>query len=175
KIKRYLNAVLPRDISIKECKQVPLSFHARFSAKGKTYIYKVYTQPDPFMYQRGWYISQKLDLENIAEAVQLIKNTENLISMSKKGDYLREDVEIREFRFKYDGFLLKFEISASHFLRYMVRKIVAHVVHVGTGRITIDTFKQILDSKDPARALFIAPPEGLYLKEVYYLPEDEQL
>ncbi len=175
KIKRYLNAVLPRDISIKECKQVPLSFHARFSAKGKTYVYKVYTKPDPFMYQRGWYISQKLNLENITKAVQLVKDTQNLISMSKRGDYLREDVEIREFRFKYDGFLLEFEISASHFLRYMVRKIVAHVVHVGTGRITIDTFKQILDSKDPARALFIAPPEGLYLKEVYYLPEDEQL
>jgi tRNA pseudouridine38-40 synthase len=175
KIKRFLNAVLPRDIAIKECKQVPLTFHARFSAKGKSYIYKVYTHPDPFMFQRAWFISQNLDLKKINDAINLVKCTKNLISMSKRGEYLREDIELREFKFKYNGFLLEFEISASHFLRYMVRKLVAHVIHVGTGRLDLNVFKEILNSQNPAKALFIAPPEGLYLKEVYYLPEDEEL
>lgn len=175
KIKRYLNATLPKDIAIKECKQVPLKFHARFSAKGKSYIYKIYKHPDPFLYKRAWYISQDLDILKIKEAVDLIKNSPNLIALSKKGEYLREDVDLREFSFKYDGFLLEFELSASHFLRYMVRKIIGHVIHVGTGRIDLNTLKEIIDSKDPTKALFLAPPEGLYLKEVYYLPEDETL
>jgi len=127
------------------------------------------------MYKRAWYISQKIDLKALEEAVNIIKNAENLISMSKRGEYLREDVDLREFSYKYDGFLLEFNISASHFLRYMVRKIVGHVIHTAIGRIDVKTLKKIIDSKDPTKALFLAPPEGLYLKEVYYLPEDEEL
>ncbi len=175
KIKRYLNATLPKDIAIKDCKLVPLNFHARFSAKGKTYIYKIYKEPDPFMVNRGWYVSKDIDLVRLQDAIDIVLTADSLISMSQKGEYLRKDVDLREFNFKFDGFLLEFRVSASHFLRYMVRKLVAHVLHVGTGRLDINLFKQIIESKDPTRAMFLAPPDGLYLKEVYYLPEDETL
>ncbi len=175
KIKRYLNATLPRDIAIMDAKEVPLSFNARFSAKGKTYLYKVHQHPDPFLHGFGWYVSQNLDISKIQEAVQFLKGQKKLKSMAKDGPYLREEIDLRELSFKYDGFLLEFKISASHFLRYMVRKIVAHLVHIGTGKLDVDRFKEIILANDPSKGLFIAPPEGLYLKEVYYLPEDEQL
>jgi tRNA pseudouridine38-40 synthase len=165
---KYLNATLPRDIAVKKVEEVPLSFNARFSAKGKTYIYRIYTKPDPFLYGFGWYISKKLDILKMIEALEIIKNTKNLLSMSKKGNYLREQVDIRELYLRFDGKVLEIEITASHFLRYMVRKIVGHTVQVGLGSLSLEELKEILKSNDPTKGIYIAPPEGLFLKEVYY-------
>lgn len=167
-IYKYLNATLPRDIGIVSCEEVPLSFNARFSAKGKTYFYRIYTKPDPFLYGFGWYISKRLNILKMQEALSLISKYRNLKSLAKKGDYLREEIDIRELFLKYDGTIIEIHITASHFLRYMVRKIVGHVVRVGTGSLSIDELKEILDAADPNRGIYIAPPEGLFLKEVYY-------
>lgn len=172
-IYKYLNATLPRDISILEVKEVPLNFHARFSAKGKTYLYKIYTEPDPFLVDRGWYIARDFSVEKIVEALQIIKDAECKIALSK-GDINKKfrKVEIRDIKLKFDGRVLDIEITASHFFRYMVRKIIGHSIQVGFGKLSLEKLKQILNSKDPTKALFIAPPEGLYLKEVYYNPKD---
>ena len=167
-IYKYLNAVLPRDISIVGVKRVPPSFNARFSAKGKTYFYRIYTRPDPFLYGFGWFISKKLNIERMEEALNIIKKYKNLKSMAKKGDYLRDDVDIRELYLKYDGIVIEIHITASHFLRYMVRKIVGHVVRIGTGNLSLSQFIDILDKANPNAGIYIAPPEGLFLKEVYY-------
>ncbi|WP_457621564.1 tRNA pseudouridine(38-40) synthase TruA [Persephonella sp.] len=167
-IYRYLNATLPRDISVRSVEEVPLSFHARFSAKGKTYLYRIYTRPDPFLHGFGWYVSKKLDLKKMLDALDIVKKSSDLRSLSKKGEYLREDVEIREINLVYDGKIIEIQITASHFLRYMVRKIVGHVVQIGLGSLSIEEFKTIIEAKDPTKGLFIAPPEGLFLKEVYY-------
>ncbi len=167
-IYRYMNATLPRDIAVKKVEEVPLSFNARFSAKGKTYIYRIYTKPDPFLYGFGWYISKKLDIFKMNHALEVIKNSKSLLALAKKGEYKRTDVDIRELYLRYDGKIIEIEITASHFLRYMVRKIVAHAVQVGLGSLSIDELKQILSSEDPSKGIYIAPPEGLFLKEVYY-------
>ncbi len=167
-IYKYLNATLPRDIAIKKVEEVPLSFNARFSAKGKTYFYRIYTKPDPFLHGFGWYISKRLDILKMLQALDLIKNTKKLLALSKKGNYLREQVEIRELHLRYDGKIIEIEITASHFLRYMVRKIVGHTVQVGLGSLSIEELREILESNDPAKGIYIAPPEGLFLKEVYY-------
>ncbi|WP_457638890.1 tRNA pseudouridine(38-40) synthase TruA [Persephonella sp.] len=167
-IRKYLNATLPRDIGILSAEEVPLSFNARFSAKGKTYFYRVYTHPDPFLYGFGWYISKKINIKNVEDALELIKQYKNLKSFAKKGDYLREEIDLRELFLRYDGTILEIHITASHFLRYMVRKIVAHAVRVGTGKLTLDQLQQIIEKADPNSGIYIAPPEGLFLKEVYY-------
>lgn len=167
-ILNFLNANLPRDISIVSVEEVPLSFNARFSAKGKSYLYKIHQFPDPFLYGFSWYISKKLDILKLNQALEIIKQHKNLISLAKKGDYLREEIDIREIRIKYDGVHINIEISASHFLRNMVRKIVAHSVHVALGSLSLQQLEEIIKAKDPAKGIYTAPPEGLYLKEVYY-------
>ncbi|SNZ09048.1 tRNA pseudouridine38-40 synthase [Persephonella hydrogeniphila] len=167
-IYKYLNATLPRDIGIVSVEEVPLSFNARFSAKGKTYFYRIYTKPDPFLYGFGWYVSKRFDIKKMEEALELIRGYKDLKSLAKKGDYLREDIDIRELFLKFDGKIIEIHITASHFLRYMVRKIVGHTVRVGTGSLSINQLKEILDASDPNKGIYIAPPEGLFLKEVYY-------
>ena len=167
-ILKYLNSTLPRDISIISVEEVHLNFNSRFDAKGKTYLYKVHLFPDPFLYNLSWYVRYKLDYKRLKDALELIHNTKNLLSMAKKSEYLREDVKIREINLKFDGLHLEIEITASHFLRYMVRKIVGHSVKVATNSISLEDLKIILSKNDPSAGKFLAPPEGLYLKEVYY-------
>lgn len=167
-IKRFLNATLPRDISILDVEEVDKEFNARFSAKGKTYIYTIYTQPNPFIFGRGWYIDKRLNIVSMLKGIEIIKKHKNLLSLSKKGEYLREEVDIRELKLYFDGSILNVEITASHFLRGMVRGIVGHLVAIGRGSLSLEEFDRILLDKNPERGKFSAPAEGLFLKDIYY-------
>ncbi|MEZ0323307.1 MAG: tRNA pseudouridine synthase A [Hydrogenothermaceae bacterium] len=167
-IKKFLNATLPRDISVLDVEIVDEKFHARFDAKGKTYIYRVYTKPDPFLFGRGWYFDKKFDLVKILEGVELLKKHKNLISISKKGEYLREEIDLRELKVRFDGSILVFHITASHFLRGLVRGIVGHLMAIGRGSLDLKEFDKILAYKDPEKGKFSAPAEGLFLKNIYY-------
>jgi len=164
----YLNAKLPRDISILKVEEVPLSFNARFSAKGKTYIYKINTKPDPFMFKLAWYYDKKLDLIKMVEGINLIKQYKDLSSLAKAGDYIRKEIDLRELKLYFDGKIITIEITASHFLRNMVRRIVGHLVALGRGSLSLEELKDIIEKKSPSHGKFTAPPEGLYLKAVYY-------
>lgn len=167
-IKKFLNATLPRDISVLDVQEVDEKFNARFDAKGKTYLYIIYTHPNPFIFGRGWYFDKKFNLELLLKAGQIIKNADSVVSLSKKGEYLREDIDLRELSVKFDGEIIKIEVTASHFLRGMVRSMVGHMMAVARGSINLEDLDRILKEKNPAENKFMAPPEGLYLKDVYY-------
>ncbi|MEJ5172574.1 MAG: tRNA pseudouridine synthase A [Hydrogenothermaceae bacterium] len=167
-LKKFLNATLPRDISVLDVEKVDEKFHARFDAKGKTYIYRVYTEPDPFLFGRGWYFDKKFDLVKILEGVEVLKKHKNLISIAKKGEYLREEIDLRELKIKFNGTVLEFHITASHFLRGLVRGIVGHLMAIGRGSLDLEEFDKILAYKDPEKGKFSAPAEGLFLKDIYY-------
>lgn len=167
-IKKFLNATLPRDISVLDVEEVDDSFNARFSAKGKTYLYIIYTQPDPFLYGRAWFFPKSFSLSLLVEAVNTIRNSKSLTSMSKKGEYIRENIDLRDINLKFDGKVINIEVTASHFLRGMVRFIVGHIMAVARESLSLLELKKLLDQQSPSNSKFIAPPEGLYLKDVYY-------
>ncbi|MFN4306461.1 tRNA pseudouridine(38-40) synthase TruA [Sulfurihydrogenibium azorense] len=164
----YLNAKLPRDISVKKVEEVDLNFNARFSAKGKTYLYRIYTKPDPFLYGRGWFFDKDLDIVKMLQGIEILKKYKDLTSLAKEGNYIRKEVDLREIKLYYDGKIIDIEITASHFLRNLVRRIVGHLVAIGRGSLSLQEFEYIIKAKDSSKGKFLAPPEGLYLKEVYY-------
>lgn len=164
----YLNAKLPRDISVLDISEIDINFNARFSAKGKTYIYKINTKPDPFLYNLSWYFDKKVDIVKMVEALETIKKYRDLTSLAKEGNYLRREIDLRETKLYFDGKIITIEITASHFLRNMVRRIVGHCVAVGRGSLSLSELQEIIKKADPKYGKFTAPPEGLYLKEVYY-------
>lgn len=168
KIKKFLNATLPRDISVLDVKMVDDKFNARFDAKGKTYKYLVYTKPNPFLFGRGWYFDKRFDILKLLNGIEILKKYRNLISISKKGEYIREDTDIREIKVRFDGSILEFEITASHFLRGLVRGIVGHLMAIGRGSLSLEEFDRILQQKDPEKGKYSAPAQGLFLKDVYY-------
>jgi tRNA pseudouridine38-40 synthase len=167
-----LNSLLPEDIVILGCEEVKNDFHARFSAKTKTYQYRIYNQFLPLAVGRqyAWHIRKPLDVPAMTRAAAHLIGTHDFKSFEGAGSprphtvrtVLEAGVEKTE-----DGFVL-FDITADGFLRYMVRNLVGTLVDVGTGKIPPERFKEIIEAKNRDLAGATAPARGLFLVAVRY-------
>ena len=171
-----LNAVLPPDISASQLYQVPADAHARFRARTRSYEYLLHTFKDPFAQDSSYYVRFPLRLGAINEAAQQLVayGEHNYACFSKSGTQpttfrcciMRADWSVSEA--EKDGERMVFRITADRFLRGMVRAITGTLLDVGTQKITVDDFREIIDSQDRQRAGRSVPPHGLYLTEVTY-------
>ena len=167
-----LNALLPDAIVIKDCCQVEHSFHARFSAKGKTYHYRLLNRRLPSAIERrfAWHVSRPLDRSAMQAAIGHIIGTHDFSAFEASGSprsHPRRTI-FRAQLTEEENHLLVLEIEADGFLRHMVRNIVGTMVAVGLGKIDVSEFQAILRSKDRSRAGVTAPPQGLFLICVRY-------
>ncbi len=171
---RALNALLPKDIAIVKVEEVPIKFNAQYDAKHKTYFYQIYNHPirHPLWRLYSWWVPQKLDLEAMKACLPLFLGQKDFASFRKTGSDIRTTVRtvysVNLKRAVGIANMLRFEISARGFLRYMVRNIVGALVEVGLHRLTPEELKQIMEAKDRSLAPPPAPPQGLFLKEVVY-------
>ncbi|ADU96616.1 tRNA pseudouridine(38-40) synthase TruA [Thermovibrio ammonificans] len=176
KLLSALNGLLPPDIRVKEVEEVPLEFHARRSARGKLYRYRLFIRdvPSPFEFRRSWYLRRTLSVEPMREATQFLVGTHDFTTFSKS-ERKREvnpirtidKIEITNKEWE-EGVLVELLFTGRSFLRHMVRVIVATLVKVGTGEVKPQEVKEMLQAKDRSRAPFLAPPDGLYLERVFY-------
>ncbi len=167
-----LNSLLPDDIVIKACEEVPEDFHARFSAKSKTYHYRIINRrvPPAVGRQYAWFIRKKLDVNAMRKAAEILAGKHDFKAFEGAGSprsSTERHVMKAELHEQDDGLLI-FEIQADGFLRFMVRNIVGTLVDVGFGKVTPDQFKEILTSRDRSKAGATAPAQGLFLMEVEY-------
>lgn len=168
-IKNYLNKYLPQDISIKEVTKVPERFHARYNAKDKTYIYKIWNEDyiNPFMRKYSMHIEKKLNVDNVKKAAQYFIGEHDFTAFSnaksKKKTTVRKiySINIEE----KDGFI-KIRVRGNGFLYNMVRKIVGTLIEVGLGEKNSDDVPAILNSKERNQTGRIADPGGLYLEKI---------
>lgn len=171
-LKKGLNSLLPEDIFIRDADYVPLEFHARYSAKAKTYEYRILNRqdPDPFRRNYLWHVRRPLDTEEMSSSLSLLVGRHDFSSFKSSGsgdiDPVRS-VMTAGVHGPEDG-LLRFIVEADGFLRHMVRSIVGTVVEVGLGRTDLDRFNEIFKSKDRGLAGMKAPPQGLFLMDVRY-------
>ena len=167
-----LNALLPDAIVVKECASVSDRFHARFSAKGKTYHYRILNRRLPSAIDRryAWHISRPLDRNAMRAAIETIIGTYDFSAFEGSGSPRAHATRTitRAKLVEKDDQLLVLEIEADGFLRHMVRNIVGTLVAVGLGKIQDDEFEAVLLSKDRSRAGVTAPPQGLFLVSVKY-------
>ena len=166
-----LNSVLPRDIFALECKAVPDDFHARYSAKGKRYVYKIkQTNPNPFDSRYSWYVSRKLNAELMNEFCKRIVGTHDFYGFSSSGRTVEDTVRtVSECNCKYtDNGDIIFTVEANGFLYNMVRILVGTAVGVSDGKIQLEDIDSIFANKDRSLAGVTAPPEGLFLDKVFY-------
>ncbi len=167
-----LNSLLPDDIVIRSCRQVAENFHARYNVKSKCYHYKILNSPLPVAIGRqyAWFIRRRLDTAAMRRAIPAIIGAHDFKAFEGAGSpraHSTRHVMAAELSVGCRGELI-FEIEADGFLRFMVRNIVGTLVDVGRGKITPAEFKNILDSKERARAGATAPAHGLFLVEVKY-------
>ena len=164
-----LNSILPQDIAVHDFKKVHENFHARFDAISRTYEYSIVQVKDPFSLGRSYFVKNKLDINLMQEASNLLFNHKNFKSFSKvKTDVYTFDCDIKKATWHSDGHHLVFEIAANRFLRNMVRAIVGTLVEVGLGKITIKEFNDIIIAQDRSKAGKSVPAHALVLKNIEY-------
>lgn len=168
---RGINGYLPDDISVLSCEEVPEDFHARFSCKGKTYIYRIHNSEskNPFATDLALHYRRPVDIELMKEAAAFFVGTHDFGSFcadcSKKLSTIRT---IYQFQIEMKGNNIKILVKGDGFLYNMVRILVGTLLDVNEGRIKISDLENIMNSRDRRLAGRTALPHGLYLHEVYY-------
>ena len=169
---RALNGVLPPTIRILRCHYVSQNFHARFSAKGKTYRYRIWTGPvlPPLELKRAWHILPELDLDLLAAAGKTFIGTHDFAAFAANRGKQEENTIRTIWSLVLRGRRrnLAVEISGDGFLYKMVRLMVGAMVQVALGKMSIREIEANLRSGWPNKGRFAAPAEGLYLMRVWY-------
>lgn len=164
-----LNRLLPRDISVYEILRVNDEAHARFDALERTYNYHVNIGKDPFLRDFSWEIHFSLDVDKMNQAAKLLLGKQDFSSFAKIHTDVKTHIcEVKFAQWQQNDKLFKFTITADRFLRNMVRSVVATLIDVGLGKISIDEFGGIIEKKDRKFASGSAPAQGLFLAEVVY-------
>ena len=169
-----LNALLPHDIFIKRIFEVAPQFHARFHATSRLYHYHISLQKNPFLQETAWHYPFPIHLDKLNEAALLLLQYADFTSFSKRNTQTHTKLcNILQSQWVLEADTLVYKVKANRFLRGMVRGLVATMLKVGRGSLSLAQFGQIIEAKDCTKADFSAPPHGLFLMEVDYDFESE--
>ena len=170
-IHAYLNKYLPNDISITKVEIVPDRFHARYNAKDKTYLYRIWneTYTNPFARKYSMHVAEELNVANMNKAAKHFIGKHDFTAFSnaksKKKSMVRE---IHAIKIEKDAGFIQIRITGDGFLYNMVRKIVGTLLEVGLGKIKEDQIPFILEEKNRALTGMMAEANGLLLERVEF-------
>jgi tRNA pseudouridine38-40 synthase len=167
-----LNSILPPDIAVLEAAEVPTEFHARKSARAKTYEYRILNRSrrSPLNRDYAWWIAHPLNLPAMSAAAEALPGEHNFAAFRASGsDNINPVRRVTSaiWREEPGGWLI-FTITATGFLRGMVRSLVGTMVEAGRGKAPPTRLAEILASGARKDAGPTAPPQGLYLVKVFY-------
>jgi tRNA pseudouridine38-40 synthase len=167
-----LNSLLPWDIAVLEAEEAPPEFHARKSARHKTYEYRILNRPvrSPLHHHAGWWLAAPLDLAALQAAAALLPGKHDFSAFRASGSSNLNPVRLvlSALWQTHPGGWLRFTVTATGFLRGMVRSLVGTMVEIGKGKATPELLAELLISGERSLAGPTAPPQGLYLVEVVY-------
>jgi tRNA pseudouridine38-40 synthase len=167
-----LNALLPLAIRVLSCRYVSNDFHARLSAKGKIYRYRIWNAAvlPPFEYRRAWHVARPLDLKVLKSAARHFVGTHDFAGFAaNRGKPERSTVRtINSVRVLQKGPCLTIEFDGDGFLYKMVRLMVGALVKCALSKMRIEEISARLKSTESSSPRFAAPAEGLFLVRVRY-------
>jgi tRNA pseudouridine38-40 synthase len=168
-----LNALLPEDVACVRAEEAPEGFDARRWARGKRYIYSVLQTLVRLPLQRGraWEIRRPLNVREMRAAAPALLGSHDFSALRAADCPARTTVrEIRKLEILQSGHEVHFVVEATAFLKHMVRNMIGTLVEIGHDRRPADSLPALLEGRDRKRAGPTAPPHGLVLDEVFYLP-----
>jgi tRNA pseudouridine38-40 synthase len=160
-----LNGMLPRDVAVRDVRRAPGGFHPRYAARYREYRYAVWNGPrSPLRERTALRVRARLDTEAMTRAAKAFEGRHDF---SAFGGADPQPVRyVHHVRVRRDGDLVTIDVRADAFLRGMVRRMVAALIAVGTGRIDEDAVAAALAERRPAFAGAAAPAKGLCLRRV---------
>ncbi len=174
---KALNDILPPAIRVLEVTEAPPEFHARKSARAKTYRYRMFrgTICPPFLARYVWHYPFPLDEDAMCAAAPLIVGEHDFTSFAAVDpERNREGEEFCNVRtifsscWERQGDEFIYTVRGSGFLHHMVRNLVGTFLLIGKGTLALDDIRRILDARDRSAAGATAPASGLYLVSVEY-------
>jgi tRNA pseudouridine38-40 synthase len=167
---RALNGLLPEDICVRSVEFASDDFHARYSAVGKLYEYRILNRPDRSALDRhrAWHLRKGLDGDAMQEAAQYLIGRRDFSSFQgSPTDNQNPFCNLRQLSIRMEP-ELRIEAYADRFLKQMVRALVGTLVEVGLGKRTPASLEDILAARNRSAAGKTAPAHGLYLVRVDY-------
>ena len=172
RLKKGLNGVLPTDVRVLEAVQATDDFHARFSAVGRRYVYRIIRRPSAVRRHFAWHVAYPLDVGAMRRACAPLVGTHDFTSFCQATSTADGTVcEVRELDWIDEADELHLHIEANRFLHHMVRTIVGTAVAIGRGRWPESVMREMLEAKDRRAAGANAPAHGLCLEAVRYPSE----
>ncbi|MEO7599236.1 MAG: tRNA pseudouridine(38-40) synthase TruA [Opitutus sp.] len=168
-----LRAHLSPAIQLKTLRRVKDTFHARFSAVGKRYQYRIHIgDADPFARPYSWPLFHQLDFTRMQHAAEILSGRHDFRGFTVLNGPPREDTvrDLRRLSVAKRGREIFVQAEADGFLYKMVRSLVGVLVTVGEGRISLERVREILVSGKRTPEVQTAPPQGLFLMKVFYRP-----
>ena len=169
---KALNALLPSTIRVLRCRYVSQDFHARFSANGKIYRYRIWNAPvlSPFEYRRAWHVAHPLNLNVLKSAAKYFVGTHDFAGFAaNRGKPEPSTVRtINSARVRKKGPCVTIEFDGDGFLYKMVRLMVGAQAKCALGKMHVEDIRVRLKPNQPGSARFAAPAEGLSLVRVRY-------
>ncbi len=169
---RGLNHYLPEDIAVRAVVELPRSFDVRRRARSRCYRYLIFNGgwPSALWRHLAWPVREPLNAQAMAEAAQCLLGEHDFAAFTqpawaKKGNTRRH---VLRAEVKRRGHLVSFDVEANAFLPQQVRRTVAALVQVGSGRLVVGQFGDLVRLALPGAASLVAPPHGLYLLKVRY-------
>jgi tRNA pseudouridine38-40 synthase len=165
-LQRAVNALLPRDVAIRELRAVPARFHPRHAARYREYRYTVWNGPrSPLRERQAFGVRRQLNIAAMAEAGSVYVGRHDFTAFAGPTD--RSAVRtVYAVRVRREGGLVTIDVRAQAFLRGQVRRMVAGLIEVGMDRIDATGLRAALAGREPALNGAAAPAKGLCLRRV---------
>lgn len=172
KLRDGLNAMLAPSIAFSSVAEAPPDFHARFSARSRTYVYAVNQSeiPDPFLARTCLQHGHRLDLDAMNEAAGHLLGSHDFSSFGRVSDDGSAQRTLLQLVCKREGDIIRIRARANAFIQQMVRSLVGTLLQVGQGKRSPDEIPSILAARDRSAAGPVSPPHGLCLVAVEYDP-----
>jgi tRNA pseudouridine38-40 synthase len=170
-IRARLERLLPDDVRVRDCAAAPEGFHARHSARGRRYAYRLLAADDVLLGRFAWWPRRPWHAERLERATRALEGTHDFSAFQSAGSAATSP-RCRLARARWSPWEggLRLDIVADHFLYHMVRGIVGTALAAARGPDPAAAMREVLDGRDRRGAGLNVPARGLSLEQVFYPP-----